>query len=363
MDIQNGIPEIVFLENLDSDSLHFQNKDIEHSYQEDISLKENFPMNDKNIQFNTDSNLNNQFNGRYYSKSNNYYYTQNNVNYSENGYQIIRDENSSLNTLNNPSSKGEFNSFPGYKNFRLEWDRDTNSLYIIIPSVDSFDHWMMLFLQPLGITNDSFCLRNCCIEGNCDFKIRLDDERLLLYPDLLRDISEFIGLQSKLWNSYVSSVVLQDKDFIDNSIQSNRYFCDDSTENFHDQIYSCHNLPNINVFFNDFHNEVGNRNYIEDKTNICCESELSENCSDIYNCRQSSVTNKYYRSLDLNSCKSNTTDLNHNSSNSIELCNKSAPLSCLTTSISDSNIVTTDSTMLPILTSDNSNEESYFNTN
>ncbi|KAH7649017.1 hypothetical protein FG379_001386 [Cryptosporidium bovis] len=367
MDIQNEIHEVVFLENLDSDSLHLQNKSIENSYH-DISLKENFPINDKNAQSNMiNSYSNSQLNGKYYSKTNNIHCCiQNNIhdNYNENGYQAIKEENLALNTIDYSYTESKCNYFPGYKNFRLEWDKDTDSLYIIIPSVDSLDHWMMLFLQPIGITNDSFCLKNCCTEGNCDFKIRLDDERLLLYPDLLKDISEFISLQSKLWSNYVSTVVMRDRDSIDNFIQSNGHFSNNSTENCYEQIYSCHKLPNINVFLNDVQNELSSDNFIEDNRLICCEKEISQNCSVIYDYKQCSRPNKYYYGLDLSACKLTTADLHHKSANSIELCNKSTQLSCLTTNISDSNITTADSTMIPVLTSDNSNnDESYFNTN
>ncbi|EEA07147.1 uncharacterized protein CMU_000160 [Cryptosporidium muris RN66] len=189
-----------------------------------------------------------------------------------------------------------------YKNFKLEWDEKNEVLYVVIPSVDSIDHWVMLFLQPLGITNDSLKIDNCCISNNCNFKVRIDDERLLLYPDLLDDIYKFILFQRNLWYFYKHHI-----NHIHNSVTT----FDDSTV---DHLWQ---NPDINVYLK---KDETDHNFSKGREGCC-----SEYCD------------SYLKGQHI--------------------------LPCISTTISESNVFTTDSTIFPLLTSEDSSSNDDYQLN
>ncbi|KAJ1608712.1 hypothetical protein OJ252_2441 [Cryptosporidium canis] len=345
MSLENIVPEIVFIDGLDSSNRFLMESGVS-SNQNEYNSKENISNSNCQLKCSSDGlpfnmAVKEPLNDDSYCKDHRSMHIVE-QNFGENSQSYAYDESVNYN---------------GHSNFKLEWDSENRALYVVIPSVDSLDHWMMLFLQPLGITCDSLNIDNCCLKRNCDFRIRLDDERLLLYPDLLKDISDFISKQYVNWQYYKERVILRGSDMIcsENDENLNNIIVDNQVDNI------CCNysrLPDINVSVNI---QRGN-------DTKCLENENS--C-------------KYYGGKNYSQ---NNNELDKSSHNSVakysgevyercilvpELCPKgedslvqSNALSCLTTNISDSNVLTTDSGILQVLTSENSNhEENYFTLN
>lgn len=360
MDGQNLVPDVIFLENLDSEiNLSYSNKDEVSSEYSEYNLKENYPNINNQIRLNSTNVSVDQIQKK-------------NVNSKYNIFQVAgQDENSnsensalqnSENEIFNCTSSSfieEENTSPGFRNFKLEWDKENDALYIVIPSVDSLDHWMMLFLQPLGITNESLCLENCCVQNKCDFRIRLDDERLLLYPDLLKDISDFLSIQIKKWQFYKSNVMLRDMN-IDNQLFGNEEIQHQVSENCIYNFHDCSKLPNINVFLNNsFQKEkLARISEYNDSDQFYERKPNQENVEFDNNSQNNFVLDDhmeiYRKSIMISElCSQNDEPISVSSK---------FPFSRLTTNISESNlVVSSDSTMLPVLTSENSSQDgSYF---
>ncbi|CUV05270.1 unnamed protein product [Cryptosporidium hominis] len=359
MSIGSFVPEVIFMDNIESNIKLLTENENSNNQIECIS-KENF------------LNLNSQFKQSSDSLS----------------FDMkIRTENINLNSIQEPSKvdhyykiqplqgieqnigeniqipvEDEVQSYTSYSNFKLEWDHENKALFVVIPSVDSLDHWMMLFLQPLGITCDSLSLNNCCLKRNCDFRIRLDDERLLLYPDLLKDISDFLSTQYLNWQYYRENVIMRDFEVMDSEQEE---YIGDNLINGNNIGPKCHNywkFPDINVFVNNdshLNNEI---NFAED-----------ENSSKFYEKENFSQNNGSFERNIQKSITNYNTDIYGKCLLVPELCSKgdeplvqNNTLSCLTTNISDLNVLTTDSGVLQVLTSENSNhDDNYFalNTN
>ncbi|TRY52640.1 Uncharacterized protein CTYZ_00003051 [Cryptosporidium tyzzeri] len=358
MSIGSFVPEVIFMDNIESNIKLLTENENSNNQIECIS-KENL------------LNLNSQFKQSSDSLS----------------FDMkIRTENINLNSIQEPSKvdhykiqplqgieqnigeniqipvEDEVQSYTSYSNFKLEWDHENKALFVVIPSVDSLDHWMMLFLQPLGITCDSLSLNNCCLKRNCDFRIRLDDERLLLYPDLLKDISDFLSTQYLNWQYYRENVIMRDCEVMDS--EQEEYIGDNSINGNHfgPKCYNYWKFPDINVFVNNdshLNNEI---NFAED-----------ENSSKFYEKENFSQNNGSFERNIQKSITNYNTDIYGKCLLVPELCSKNDEplvqnntLSCLTTNISDLNVLTTDSGVLQVLTSENSNhDDNYFalNTN
>ncbi|KAF7458698.1 hypothetical protein HWI79_783 [Cryptosporidium felis] len=356
MDSSNSVPEMIFMDNIES-NLMLLSENENSNNQSGYSLKENYP----NINAQLKVCSNNHLSISQANKS-----CINGRNYLPNE-SVPESFNQELSQgMNMDSTDGEYfphsNDFKnsGYRNFKLEWDRENDALYIVIPSVDSLDHWMMLFLQPLGITSESLCMNNCCKMGNCDFRIRLDDERLLLYPDLLKDISDYIRIQSKKWQYYSSSVILSDLDR-EIDFRKDDYSKDRYINQYDNELLNMNNLklPDINVFLddqsqaNDYFEPIANSPSYElprKESFLRTGTDFDQSKKQINECNID-IYGKCILIPDVCS-KIRDPTISNNS------------ISCLTTNIPDSNILTSDSGILQVLTSENSNhDENYFSLN
>lgn len=355
MSLENFVPEVIFMDSLEP-SIKFLAEGENSSSQNDYSSKENF----SNLNFQVKHSLdglplnvtakeqNANFNSFQEQLSENSYFKDQ----SSQGIEKNVGENSQNSALD------EANSYTGHSNFKLEWDSESGALYIVIPSVDSLDHWMMLFLQPLGITCDSLSIDNCCLKRNCDFRIRLDDERLLLYPDLLKDISDFINIQLMNWQYYKESVILRGSEMVCSENDENSKNSTEMDDHVNNVCYNYWKFPDFNVSVN-YHSQVENSiSHLRD-----------ENLSKYYDKENHSQSiNGFDKSAQSSITKYDTEKVYRRCILVPELCPKgddssvqSNTLSCLTTNISDLNALTTDSGVLQVLTSENSShEENYF---
>ncbi|KAH8583680.1 uncharacterized protein ELE39_001426 [Cryptosporidium sp. chipmunk genotype I] len=354
MSVESFVPEVIFLDNVES-NIKLLTENENSNNQIEYNLKENFPILNSQFKHSLDNSLfdmktkkkNVDLNSiQEPSKVDNFY----------KGQSLQGIEQKICENIQIPACD-EAQNYTGYSNFKLEWDNENKALFVVIPSVDSLDHWMMLFLQPLGITCDSLNLENCCLKRNCNFRIRLDDERLLLYPDLLKDISDFISIQYLNWQYYWENVIMRDFETI-NSKQE-EYSRDNLVNGDHigPICYNYWKLPDINVF-------VNNDSYLNNEINF----KESENTTKFHGKENFSQNDNIFdRSIQKSITKYNT-DIYGKCILVPELCPKgddplvqNNTLSCLTTNISDLNVLTTDSGVLQVLTSENSNhEDNYF---
>lgn len=354
MSLENFVPEVIFMDSLEP-SIKFLTEVENSSSQNDYSSKENFSNLNCQVKHSSDSLSLNMTVKEENTNLNSFQQPLNGDSYFKDQYSQGIEQNVGENSKN--SVIDEADVYTGHSNFKLEWDCENGALYIVIPSVDSLDHWMMLFLQPLGITCDSLSIDNCCLKRSCDFRIRLDDERLLLYPDLLKDISDFINIQCMNWQYYKESIILRGSEVTyseSNENIKNHTIMNDHTNHI---CYNYWKFPDINVFVNN-HSQMDN--------NI--DHLRSENFSKYYDKENYSQSiNGFDRNVESSMAKYGT-EVYRRCILVPELCPKgddslvqSNTLSCLTTNISDSNVLTTDSGLLQVLTSENSShEENYF---
>ncbi|OII74293.1 uncharacterized protein cubi_01137 [Cryptosporidium ubiquitum] len=352
MSVGNFVPEVIFMDSIES-NIKLPTENENSTNQDDYNSKENFLI------LNSQSkNLSNSlpFDMKIKKQTLNSIQEPSKVDnfYKEQPLQGIEQnivENLQL------STDYKAQSYTGHSNFKLEWDNENKALFVVIPSVDSLDHWMMLFLQPLGITCDSLDIDNCCLKRNCDFRIRLDDERLLLYPDLLKDISDFISIQYLNWQYYNENVILRNSEVIcsDQDGYGNDNFVGEN--HIAPTCYNYWKFPDINVF-------VNSNSRLKNDTNSP-EAVQSNKFSGKENFSQKS--NSFDKNIQKSIAKYNTDIYGRcilvpePSPKGEDPLVQNNTLSCLTTNIPDSNILTTDCGMLQVLTSENSNhEDNYF---
>lgn len=354
MSTGNFVPEIVFMDNMESNIkllTENQNSTNENEYES----KENFSILNSQLKHSSNGLL---FDMKVKKQNNNLNFTQE-PSKADNFYKDQSLQGIEQNIVENfqISTGDKAQSYTGHSNFKLEWDNENKALFVVIPSVDSLDHWMMLFLQPLGITCDSLSIDNCCLKRNCDFRIRLDDERLLLYPDLLKDISDFISIQYLNWQYYKENVILRNSEMI--CSEQNECGGDNlvSGDNISPICYNYWKFPDINVFVNSnshLNNDVNSLeaehfNQLREKENFSQKNNsFDKNIQKSVTKYNADIYGRYILVPEL--CPKGDDLLAQNNT-----------LSCLTTNIPDSNVLTTDTGVLQILTSENSNhEDNYF---